>query len=306
MNFIKIYRDPPIKKIVWTPGNVCNYHCSYCSSTNHDGQYRWPAEYRRIIDFMNSWRDNGPLTLDILGGEPTLWPKFKDFCNDLINGSPDIVKIIFSSNGSRTLRYWKEFDAPISSLGLSFHPEYADINHFLNVVEILHEKYHVMVYLMLVPPYLEVIKNLFEDLKKFKVNATVMSVVSQVENSHSGIIGNDPEYEKFASVAYFRQSTLYNGHMYKTYITDGNDTNPIETQYLINTKQDAFKNWHCNMGGDTLNIHPNGDVYGSSCSSGPCYGNIFSNKKIIMPNDPFICPHEYCGCGTDVEIEKWK
>jgi MoaA/NifB/PqqE/SkfB family radical SAM enzyme len=305
MKFTRIYRDPVIKKIVWKPGTVCNYRCSYCYPHDHDGKYGWPNDYTRLIEFVNEWRGTDPLTLDILGGEPTLWPKFKEFCHDLVDSSKSFTRIIFSSNGSRSLRYWKEFDAPVGSLGLSFHPEHANVEHFLNVVELLHEKYQVTVYLMLVPPHLDIIKKLFEDLKRFKVNATVMSVVS-ISNSHSGIVGNDPEYEKFATNAYFRQSEIFKGIPYRTYISDGTETKPVETQYLINTKQDAFKGWNCYMGKDTLNILPNGDVYGSSCSSGPCYGNIYSLEKIIIPEAPFKCPHDFCGCGTDVEIEKSK
>lgn len=305
MKFTRIYRDPVVKKIVWKPGTICNYRCSYCYPHDHDGKYKWPKTYDKLIEFATEWRGDAPLTLDILGGEPTLWPKFQEFCHDLYNSSTSFTKIIFSSNGSRSLRYWKEFDAPVSSLGLSFHPEHASIEHFLNIIELLHEKYQIWVYLMLVPPYLDTIKKLFNELKRFKVNASVMSVVS-ISESHSGVVGNDPEYEKFAADAFLKQSEIFNGVPYKTYITDGIETKPINIQHLINTKQDAFKDWNCYMGKDTLNILPNGDVYGSSCASGPCYGNIFSQEKIVIPDDPFRCPHDFCGCGTDVEIEKIK
>jgi MoaA/NifB/PqqE/SkfB family radical SAM enzyme len=305
MKFTRIYRDPVIKKIIWTPGTVCNYRCSYCYPHDHDGKYKWPKTYDRLIEFVNEWRGHDPLTIDILGGEPTLWPKFKDFCHDLVNSSPNLTRIMFSSNGSRSLRYWQEFDAPVDSLGLSFHPEYADIEHFLKVIELLHERYQVWVYLMLVPPHLDTVKKLFEELKRFKVNATVNSIVS-ISELHAGVVGNDPEYEKFAAGAHLRQSEIFNGIPYGTYITDGIQTTRIQTQDLINTKQDAFKGWDCYIGRDTLNIKPNGDVYGSSCASGPCYGNIYSQEKIVIPNIPFSCPHNFCGCGTDIEIEKIK
>jgi MoaA/NifB/PqqE/SkfB family radical SAM enzyme len=306
MNFIKIYRDPVIKKIVWTPTTVCNYKCSYCPTESHDGKYRWPDDYSRVINFINAWRGDDPLTLDILGGEPTLWPDFTKFCQDLVDSSPHFTKIIFSSNGSRTLRYWKEFNAPISSLGLSYHPEYENSEHFLNVVKILHEKYQVQVYLMLVHPYLEQIKKMFNALKEYKVSAIIMSVVSKVNYDHSGVITSTPEYQDFAENNFFEQSLPFKGIPYRTYITDGVEVSPVRTQQLINSKQDAFKGWDCYVGYDTLNIHPNGDVYGSTCAASPCLGNIYTLEKIEQPSAPIKCPFDYCGCGTDIEIKKSK
>lgn len=305
MKFNYIYRYPVIKKIVWTPTTVCNYHCSYCPSGSHDGKYRWPENYTSIIEFINQWRGDAELTLDILGGEPTLWPEFSKFCSELVNSSPAFTKIIFSSNGSRSLRYWAEFDAPVSKIGLSFHPEYKNEEHFINVVKLLHEKYHMEVFLMLIPPYIDLVKSVYESLKEFKVKCTVMSVVEKTVNDHSGIINPLEEYEEFSKNGFFDNSLPFKGTPYQTFIADNDQVlSPINPQHLINTQQDNFKGWDCYVGRDTLNIHPNGDVYGSSCSVGPCYGNIHDQKKIEIINSPIKCPYEYCGCGTDIEIEK--
>lgn len=305
MNINRIFRHPVIKKIVWTPTTVCNYSCSYCPSWSHDGKYRWPKEYKNLIKFINTWRNDSELTIDILGGEPTLWPDFHIFCDDIIKSSSHFTKIIFSSNGSRSLRYWEEFSAPVTNIGLSFHPEFADIDHFINVVNVLHNRYPLTIYLMLVYPHLECIKSIYEKLKDYNVNVTIMSVVNKTTNDHSGIISKFQEYDDFAKTTFTNKSILPEKMLYyRTYVSDGIDEIPIKVQNFINEGKDKFKGWDCFMGRDTLNIHPNGDIYGSSCSSGPCYGNINNLDLINISNSPFVCPHEYCGCGTDVEIEK--
>jgi MoaA/NifB/PqqE/SkfB family radical SAM enzyme len=306
MKFIKIYREPVIKKVVWTVTTVCNYNCSYCPEDLHDSKYRWPENYQPIIELVNKWRGDSPVTLDILGGEPTLWPKFTDFCNDIVSSSDQFTKLIFSSNGSRSIRYWEDFNAPISSLGLSFHPEEADVEHFLKVVETVDKKYPVTVWLMLSYPHLELIKHVFERLKQFNVTVRVMSVVGKINNAHQTILNDLTEYKDFSLSAKLNQSLPFRGPPYRSYATDGIEIIPIDTQDLINLKQDAFKGWSCYVGKDTLYISPSGDVSGSSCSVGPCYGNVFQSTDIKLPTLPVTCPYDYCGCGTDIEIEKHK
>jgi MoaA/NifB/PqqE/SkfB family radical SAM enzyme len=305
MKFIKIYREPVIKKVIWTVTTVCNYSCSYCPSDLHDGKYRWPENYRPIIDLINKWRD-GPITIDILGGEPTLWPKFTDFCKDITNSSPHFTKLIFSSNGARSLRYWRDFDAPISSLGLSFHPEEADVDHFLKVVETLHNRYPLTIWLMLSYPHLDLIKKVFEELKKFKVKVRVMSVVGKENNIHSTILTDLPEYTDFSVSSKLDQALPFRGPPFRTFASDGIESIAIDPQDLINRKEDAFKGWNCYVGSDTLYITPEGNVTGSSCSVGKTYGNVFTDQNISITTAPIKCPYDYCGCGSDVEILKHK
>ena len=302
MNFNRIYRDPVIKKIVWTCTTYCNYNCSYCPSSLHDNKHRWPSNYQSVIDFINTWRKGSPVTLDILGGEPTLWPKFEQFCNDVINSSEHKTKIIFSSNGSRTLNYWRKFNAKVTNLGLSFHPEEADIDHFEAVVEELSNRYNLQIWLMLSYPHLDIVKEMYNRLEKYNIDITVYSVVD-FENK-TGKITNKAEYQEFSenySKRVQRNSVVLPYMLYKT---DGVTTEPVDEQFLINSNQSAFKGWKCFVGRDTLYIQPNGDIFGSSCGASKCYGNIHNPSEINITAEPVICPYKYCGCGTDVEIEK--
>jgi organic radical activating enzyme len=305
MQLIKIYNDPPFKKVVWTATTYCNFNCSYCPADLHDNKYRWPDDYTTVIDFINKWRGNSPLMLDILGGEPTLWPNLSKFCKDLKDSSTHETKIIFSSNGSRSIRFWQEFEVLVDSLGLSFHPEEADVDHFLQVVSTLHERYPLTIWLMLSHPNLNIVKDVFEKLKLFKVKVRVMLVVEKLVQSHSGIIDNLPEYYEFAENK-IDQALPPRGLRYRTYAADSNSVFPIQPQDLINRKLDAFENWNCFVGKDSIYIDQTGNVTGSSCSAGEVYGNIYKDKNINIPTTPIKCPYKFCGCGSDIEIEKYK
>ena len=62
--------------------NTCNFKCSYCSEEHYGGSHRWPEgqtwdNYLDLIDDMKE--KNKYLYIELLGGEPTLWPKFHEF-----------------------------------------------------------------------------------------------------------------------------------------------------------------------------------------------------------------------------------
>ena len=85
-----------------------------------------------------------------------------------------------------------------------------------------------------------------------------------------------------------------------------NTTGQISAQDLINTGQDQFLNWKCNVGIDRLCINPNGDIYGSTCYITEPYGNVNDISSVVLPTSPISCTRKHCSCGADVSIPKWK
>ena len=58
--------------------NVCNYSCSYCSDYHRDGTQRWPEDWEPYLDLIKRLKKrNKYLYVEVLGGEPTVWPKFQ-------------------------------------------------------------------------------------------------------------------------------------------------------------------------------------------------------------------------------------
>ena len=118
--------------------NVCNYNCSYCSDFHRDGSHRWPTDWQPYIKLIEELQEkNKYLYVEVLGGEPTVWPKFQEFV-DVI--SSDNVFVEYSTNASRTLRYWNNFKTQRAFVFLSWHYEEADDDHFYEVAKIMQDK----------------------------------------------------------------------------------------------------------------------------------------------------------------------
>lgn len=296
----EITLNKPWKKVVWISTTTCNYSCSYCAPSLHNGKYRWINDYSNIIKVLNIFRKKSPLILDIMGGEPTLWPKFQDFCKDVYNHS-NKTSIQFTSNGSRTVNYWKNFDAPVDTVGFSFHPEFAKEEHYQKILEILHQKYNTKVFLMMPPNYFKRIEKFYNRLKDSNLEIDIAIKLIK-DNKHGGLIEG-----------YTKEHTLFSlNRLWKSKIGIIDDVYPLldgkkfRTQDLVNTGKDKFYGWHCNVGIDRMLIESNGDIYGSTCYISKPYGNINNVEDIQFPTSPTFCTKEFCGCAADIAITKKK
>ena len=150
--------------------NVCNYSCSYCSDFHRDGSYRWPEDWTPYLNFINDLKQrNRYLYIEVLGGEPTVWPAFQDFVDTI---SDDNVFVEFSTNASRTLRYWDQFRTHRAFVFLSWHYEETDDDHFYRVAEIMQHKASVSIPLMVVPDNYDRAVALYERLRGLNVEIT--------------------------------------------------------------------------------------------------------------------------------------
>lgn len=250
---------------------------------------------------INLFRSDHNLVLDMMGGEPTLWPGFQDFCKQIVKTSNMKTSIQFTSNGSRTVRYWETFDAPIDTLGFSFHPEFATEEHYFKILKTLHTRYNVKVFLMLPPGKIDRIRKFFLDISESSLEVDVAIKLIKDNNNGGLIPGYTDEYFEFATNRLWRSKKEIIDTSYP--LLNGQKFIP---QNLINTTQDVFTGWACNIGIDRLSIEPNGDVYGSTCYITKPYGNIYDIENVVLPTSPIICTKKYCGCGSDIAISKEK
>lgn len=296
MNELKII--PQWKRITYTCTTVCNYACSYCTEYHHNGKYRWLEDYTPLLKLANDFRKDSPLVFDIMGGEPTLWPGLQDFCHALTDSSDQPTSITFTSNGSRTVNYWKNFTAPVDELGFSFHPESASEDHFINVFEELNNRYKIFCYLMMPPQHFEKIKKLYDRLQQSDLNIIVrIKLISDWHNRTGLLKTYTPEMLEFAK-SRFSRNTVKSPVKFK-FLVDGVKTETAE--HLINSTNN-YQGWKCYVGRDNLDIKPNGDIYGSTCKITKPFGNIYTSYA--FPTEPVICTKTSCVCGTDVHIYK--
>jgi MoaA/NifB/PqqE/SkfB family radical SAM enzyme len=299
-----IIQKPDFKKISWELTNYCNYSCSYCTPELNGGTVPLPKSYDNIIELVKKFRGNEPMLFDIMGGEPTLWPLFEEFCYALRDTSTADTMIIFSTNASRTMRWWKQFKAPVTEVGLSFHPEEATVEHFVDVIEEIQDKYHVVLWIMAPPGKLQKKSwKLFNMCKKneYRVKAVMKPVMDWYNGS--GMISGYTEkgLEKIKKHGTYKHSqyrscAINNELYYNGKVTD--------LRYIINNKMNGFKGWKCKVGMQNLYIKASGEIYGSACGIKESYiGNLETGFE--LKTEPVVCTKRWCTCGTDIEIEKW-
>lgn len=279
--------------------NVCNYKCSYCNDYHRDGKYRWPTDWDPYINFINELKKkNKYLYIEILGGEPTIWPNFQEFI-DVI--SDDNVFVEFATNASRTIRYWENFKTQKSFVFLSWHYEFTDDDHFYKVAEILQHKASVSIPLMIIPENFDRAKKLFHRLMNLNVECTPKFTRKTInghiyfeytEEQREWIKGNSFNKMKPFNISWKIPKTLYF------------DGIPIKFMQVLDKELHKFNGFTCTAGVKRLMIDPDGNIKRCTKNVGGSLGNIFT--EYILPDNPIVCNYQACPCKLDAVVEKWK
>ena len=84
----------------------------------------------------------------------------------------DTVFVEFSTNASRTLRYWEQFRTHRAFCFLSWHNEFVHDDHFYEVAKIMQHKASVSIILMITPDNFDLAKDLYYRLTDLNVEIT--------------------------------------------------------------------------------------------------------------------------------------
>ena len=171
--------------------NTCNYDCNYCWPVSKSGTNRFP-DYDLLIKNMDHllgiYRNHfnkKTIRMNILGGEPTLWPKLGNFvqwCHSEYN-----CRVTMSSNGSRTLRWWKEYCRYFDDIQISVHHEYANLSHIKEVLDEIYSQGDIMTaaQILMDPKAWDKCNNILEELSNHPVPWLVKSrVVLDLEDKN--------------------------------------------------------------------------------------------------------------------------
>ena len=123
----------------WMLGNSCNFACSYCPSSLHDGSVRWqrPEAVKAFYDKLHAHYVAGlgrRVWLQFTGGEPTLYPGLMGI---LAAAHERGFAVSLISNGSRTLRFWERVADRLCAVILTYHDEFVDHDAFVAVCQLL-------------------------------------------------------------------------------------------------------------------------------------------------------------------------
>lgn len=298
---------------------VCNYTCDYCFPGANDGKFPFRKDWKLIADnftaLFNHYKKHGnkdKFHLILTGGEPTLWPRMEDFCSEIKKENNVIIHVI--SNGSRTIRWWNEFGHLFDKVVLSCHHKEADVNHLIEVADILYKKGVLVNVLVLVDPLAwDKCLNNIEELKKSKYCWPIR--IQKLENT---------EYTD-AQIEFLTNATIRGAKFLDElkHLNKNVDKQPIAifpdgSKRKLSANEvslygwNNFFGWKCNLGVDTLFVHPSGDVTGTCFQklfNQDTYYNIFDPdfaEKFHPVIEPTICKSIYCGCVTEFNMSKSK
>lgn len=292
MKIVEIKQRWPINKlrIEIMLGNTCNYKCWYCFPGSNEGTHRWP-DYdlfvKNLSHLLNYYKSNlgkDTFELHIIGGEPTIWPQFGEF----IQYFKDNFNCIFSmsSNGSRTLRWWKQYGRYMDKVILSCHHESVDIDHYIKVADCLYDQKVIVTGLVLMDPnHWDKCMNLVEQLKTSDRRWGI-----DIQEIYHDTIQYTEEQKEILKKHRLRQANpiwflLNNKHtLLKTsVVTDEGRTVDVKNNEIILKKINNFYGWDCNLGIDSLFIGKDGNL------TGACGNNLYDlDFQYNIRDDDFL------------------
>lgn len=322
MNIVSIQDNQPnFLQIYYDLSNICNYKCWYCFPGSNEGTDPWPDPNivkENIVHLVKYYKENSKIKvveINFIGGEPTLWKHLGEVA-EYIKTHVD-CRVCMLTNGSRTLRWWHKYSKYFDNIGISVHHERADIDHLIEVGNILYKNKINFNTAVLMDhknwnKCIDIVNKLCDSKNKWTVIAKAVHI-----NGVNYYNREQIEYLKDQvkrAPQWFWYLCNYNGIRKKFKVTqeDGKSFTTKNPNYFSMHKLNYFKGWQCTLGVNFLFISKDGKITGS-CGQ-KLYGldyyfNIkdkdFRNKfnpKIV----DVICEQNICCCSGEAALTKRK
>lgn len=322
--------DPSILEIRWMPHNACNFRCKYCFPGSFEGTDKAPANldlivknFDHLIDYYKVNANKTKFHIKILGGEPTVWKDLEKFIQQMKNKHDAYISII--SNGSRTIRWWKENGHLIDNVVLSLHVAQADLDHHIQVADIMYEfGKKVTVLTLMDPDNWDQCKSAVDYIMQHAKHKWFIQAKEVVEFGQGPVMYSDEqkkylskEIKRYPSPLWFVKNykLILDGavRLYESVAYLNNGTKMKATpQTYINNDWNAFQGWSCDVGLDCLFVDSKGEIKGS-CGQpiynlDYCYNILRDDFAEVFKPDLIAstCITQKCLCQPETHISKRK
>jgi organic radical activating enzyme len=305
--------------VEWRLGNACNFDCSFCTPEFKDGTRRYLdyARYIKLIDNLIAADPSKKIWFQINGGEPTLYPKLIELLT-YIKSKGGFTSMF--SNGSRTIRWWKELAElnVLDRLYLSYHPEQEqspkhiiEVNDIMQVTNTLVTIFVTtqadpVLFQKAVDGQEEILNNglAISSLKPITIlgdNVLQPYSPEQIELIQKNLYVRSKKWRYISArkSLYLKTVPFYNSDVIVTYSDQSTKTG--SSQSFIEANETNFKNWECDIGIDTLFIDVE-NVYRGQCRQGEPVELV--TDQTTFRTTPIICKTEKCMCSFDVQEPK--
>jgi len=319
---IEIKSNTNLKTLVieYDLGNTCNYHCHYCFPGVHEGTIPWPKlenikqNLDHLITYYKTTLGKENIILSLIGGEPTLWKELPDLVHYIKDKHKCVVTLI--SNGSRTIRWWNEYGDLFDRVVISYHHAEANINHVIQVCDLLYTKNVIVEVNVSMDPYNW--NTCVEAAAKLKESKKRWAIVLQEIRINNEIIYNDDQkkfmkskFFRLPNLFYFFKNTKLKIKKYWGVYDNGNVVRKSNHKFLLDNER-YFFGWSCDLGIEELFIRNNGTL------TGTCGNVLFNDSQYYNINDldfvskfnpkltPTVCHSMICHCDREIAIQKRK
>lgn len=320
---IRVISDKPKTyfRIEFMVSNVCNYKCWYCDPHAYGGDFRWTRDtdllIRNFKHLLAHYKSQGKeqFELNLLGGEPSMWPDIGKFIRAIKEDFN--IAITMTSNGSRTIRWWKEHAKLFDKILFSYQPEFADPAHYIEVVDtVFGMGVPCNALIMMDPKNWDTSVAMVERCKNESKHNWFVSAMEV----HSDVKYTEEQREYFKRHDKRRPSwwRIIKDEFYtmmlpspKVVTADGK-TQKIERNWISVNSLNNFNGWMCNIGMENINIQKDGIITGT-CLEIPFgetnYYNIYDRNFVdnFSPElKPVKCTKTGCYCQPEMLMNKFK
>ena len=306
-------------------GNTCNFKCTYCNPWSYSGSEPW-LQADPVIRLADAIKQKMPWkhsrVYNLLGGEPSLMPRLDDMLAGIKAVDPD-AKIILTTNGSRTERYWQHLSQYVDRCVFSVHLAQADLEQVARNMRACVEQ------------GTWVVANVLMDIEHWQLGVDTCEhwvLTAYAHRIYAKPVKKTlrlPDLQDYSAeqidwLATWQHQRLseercrtlvpeprwFDEDQYGIY-DDESQTWPYGGghDHMIALNLNRFSGWQCWIGIDSMLIDVMGRVKGgSACDLGHEYGNFLQSDPFTWDwtPKPVICTYDACGCGNDLCARKFK
>jgi organic radical activating enzyme len=289
----------------WMLGNACSYACSYCPKALHDGSAGWQrvedvvAFYDRLRRHYMDQRGK-QVWLQFTGGEPTMHPQIIRL---LQAASQQGFTVSLISNASRTPRFWGKIAPYLDSVILTYHNEFADLDHFRSVGRHLAGQMAVHINVTMRPDQFDRTLDEARALREAMPGASITLKPLRV-GFDAELYDYTPDQLAVMSRG-LPQTAGQSGPMPRGTMTVQDSTGRrtmVRVTELVVRGHNRWKGYRCNAGLESLRVMGDGQITRAVCSVGGVIGRL--GGPIALPQAPILCTAEVCSCTADILITK--
>jgi organic radical activating enzyme len=309
--------------------NVCNYKCWYCGPELNSGSIRFPDNYDLIVKnldhLISVYRNHfnkKRIRINIIGGEPTLWPKLSNFAKHYHEQD---IKITMATNGSRTARWFRENAGFFDDIHVSLHAQYCDVKHIIEIMDIMYYETDVLGNASILMDRncwnkcVDIVDQMVDHPTPWVFKAKPIFVnhqlddytPEQLEYMRAKVKKKPPKEYIDKQIALGRIPTKQPNIFMK--FEDGT-VKDYKTFEIFEKDLYYFKGWQCNLGIDRIGIYGKHEIVGV-CGQRNLFGldkplslfdENFTDKFKPEIINSVICQIDSCTCPSDVRLSKKK